>query len=355
MSQQLITPFELYDPNSTIQVALVDDDSTFARFAAANLATNAPFDVVPMTSGDELLAFPGVDQLDCIILDFQLENENGLQVAERLRQEIPNPPPIIMLTGEGNERCVIKAFRSGFADYIPKRKLDFAHLQNRVSDAVRGMRKSMQREQEIYRSQRRYAEFSMFDEETNCFSRNYVLKAAERLFSLQPPFALLLVQIETLDAISKTCGPTIAERARKAFAKRLCESLRTTDIVGRYDGDRFLCALDTDCDATTILDLSKQVAERLVCAINVSGMSVQISARIGGVFLPDPDIRFDNVIGALEQRLEAAVPGGMHFNTPPVCQVSNDNVTEIDPQLHDEVKPVDNRNQASRRVFGRRG
>lgn len=357
MLQKPATSFELFDPNLTLQVALVDDDATFGRFAAANLGINAPFDVIPMTSGDELLAYPGVDQLDCIILDFQLEKENGLQVAERLQQEIANPPPIIMLTGEGDERCVIKAFRSGFADYIPKRKLDFAHLQTRVGDAIQRVRRDMQREQEIFRTQRRHAEFSMFDEQTQCFSKNYVLTAAERLFALQSdaPFALLLVELETLDAISKTCGLAIAQKAREAFAKKLCENLRSTDIVGRYDDDRFLCALDTDCDSTTILELSTQISHRLACTINVSGMSVRISARIGGVFLPNPEIRFDNVIGALEQRLEAAQPGGLDFNPPTVAEVSNDNVTELNPLQSDGSRQVESRRDARRRVFGRRG
>jgi len=325
-------PLALYDPNTTIHVAIVDDDATFASFAAANLGINAPFDVVSMTSGDELLAYGGIDQLDCIILDFQLETENGLQLAERLRQQIPDLPPIIMLTGTGDERCVIKAFRSGFADYIPKRKLDFTHLQHRVNEAVENARRRKQREQKVVRRQKHHAEFSMFDDATSCFSRAYVVKAMERLFALDNgnPFALLLIQLETLDDISQACGLVVGEKARKAFAQRLRENMRATDIVGRFDDDRFLCVLDTDCEAPAIHSLCEMITGRLSGTLNISGVDVQISARIGGVLLPDPAVRIDNVFRLIEARLDEKTADSVSFNCGPLPVTGNDNLTDDD-------------------------
>ncbi len=70
------------------------------------------------------------DQFDAVILDYSLPKMNGLQVLQHIKKS-RNPVPIIMVTGQGDERIAVEAMRQGAYDYLVKTK-DFLDLLPRV-------------------------------------------------------------------------------------------------------------------------------------------------------------------------------------------------------------------------------
>lgn len=68
--------------------------------------------------GDAFLAaFAGMAP-DCVILDYYLKNENGLDVCSRLREL--SGVPVIMLTGLTDSRAVVACLEAGADDYVLK-------------------------------------------------------------------------------------------------------------------------------------------------------------------------------------------------------------------------------------------
>ncbi|VTU15074.1 Aerobic respiration control sensor protein ArcB [Variovorax sp. PBL-H6] len=57
---------------------------------------------------------------DLVLLDIGLPGMSGLQVAERVRAEIANPPPLIAITGYGQERDRQLSFDAGFFAHLTK-------------------------------------------------------------------------------------------------------------------------------------------------------------------------------------------------------------------------------------------
>ena len=79
---------------------------------------------------------------DCVIVDFHLPDGYGTDIASRLLQAqganalIEEPPPIIVVSGDGGERAATQAIRSGAVDFIAKRNVTGSALRRAVQNAV---------------------------------------------------------------------------------------------------------------------------------------------------------------------------------------------------------------------------
>ncbi|NVB37064.1 hybrid sensor histidine kinase/response regulator [Pseudenhygromyxa sp. WMMC2535] len=75
-------------------------------------------------------------RVDCLLLDFSLPGQNGLEVLSRLREQDIDVPTV-MLTGFGDEELAVESMRRGADDYLPKAKLDPLILASKIDAARR--------------------------------------------------------------------------------------------------------------------------------------------------------------------------------------------------------------------------
>ena len=68
---------------------------------------------------------------DIITLDYQLPDGDGLELLGEIN-EMDDPPPVIMVTGHGDEQTVVKSFKQGANGYVVKDK----RLSTLLPDAV---------------------------------------------------------------------------------------------------------------------------------------------------------------------------------------------------------------------------
>ena len=75
--------------------------------------------------------------LDCVLLDFELPDVDGLEFMERLRDESGAiHVPIIMITGRGSENVAVEAMKRGAMDYIVKSEASPANLLRAIVNAI---------------------------------------------------------------------------------------------------------------------------------------------------------------------------------------------------------------------------
>ncbi len=75
--------------------------------------------------------------VDCILLDYQLPGMNGLEFLRRLKElEGRELPPVVMLTGRGNERLAVQALQGGAADYLVKSDVTPPNLFRAVRNTI---------------------------------------------------------------------------------------------------------------------------------------------------------------------------------------------------------------------------
>ncbi|MFL5355618.1 ATP-binding protein [Archangium sp.] len=75
--------------------------------------------------------------VDCVLLDYELPGANGLEFLRRLELgEGLRRPPVVMVTGRGNERIAVKALKGGASDYLVKGEVTAESLYRAVRNAV---------------------------------------------------------------------------------------------------------------------------------------------------------------------------------------------------------------------------
>ena len=123
-------------------ILIIDDEATLAKNVKTYLARHG-YEAQAAASGEEGLAQLDHFKPDVVLLDFQMEGMNGLDVLRRIRAEAPHIK-VIMLTGHGGVEVAVEAMKAGAYDYLTKpvvlgelkRLLDKAVGQDRLESAL---------------------------------------------------------------------------------------------------------------------------------------------------------------------------------------------------------------------------
>jgi DNA-binding response OmpR family regulator len=105
-------------PQDQRTILLVEDDPSLALGLVDSLEFEG-FRVTHAKTGQDALTLARRDNPDCVILDLMLPDLNGYQVCERLRQDDPLVP-ILMLTARSQEADKIRGLDVGADDYVTK-------------------------------------------------------------------------------------------------------------------------------------------------------------------------------------------------------------------------------------------
>jgi len=142
-----------------IRVLHVDDKPDFADLAATFLEReDSQFAVETVTSPSDGLDRLTDTEFDCIISDYDMPDQNGIEFLETVRTDYPDLP-FILYTGKGSEGIASKAISAGVTDYLQKESGtdQYVVLGNRVKNAVeqfRSQRALTERNRELLRYKR---------------------------------------------------------------------------------------------------------------------------------------------------------------------------------------------------------
>jgi PAS domain S-box-containing protein len=122
----------------TIRILLVDDDPNFIDMTATALEReDTRFSVETTTSVTEALEHIAEPAYDCIVSDYDMPAQNGIEFLESVRESAPDLP-FILFTGKGSEEIASDAISAGVTDYLQKGGdlSQFTVLSNRIVNAV---------------------------------------------------------------------------------------------------------------------------------------------------------------------------------------------------------------------------
>ena len=115
-------------------VLVIDDTESFRALVRIPLAL-AGWRVLEAADGEEALALAQKEDVDVILLDQVLPDTDGLELLEMLRVD-ETCPPVIALTGHGDEILAEKLLRAGAVDYLPKETLTVPRLVYSIERAM---------------------------------------------------------------------------------------------------------------------------------------------------------------------------------------------------------------------------
>lgn len=293
-------------------VYIVDDDDIFRSYLAINLRS-AKLNVTEFADGASLMSCLEERTPDCILLDYNLASENGLYLHEQLKIRFPQLPPVVMVSADEGQRTVIKAFRVGIDDFIPKRNLRPDDVIDAVRRAIVKYDGEHARDVEIARLR----ESSLADGLTGLNSRKELERKLSMLANpaVRRRFGLISLSLPQYTAVSSRFGIAAADRLLRAFGMRLKAQVRREDFCGRYDRETFFYVIDANVSRLAVRELCERLNRELAFSENIESARIDLSAIVDGILFPDDVDTLEHVMAHLGSELDRHQVAALQFAT----------------------------------------
>jgi len=129
------------------RILYIDDDEGLRRLVSRALQQRG-FAVDCASGGREGVALAEQARYDLIAVDHYMPDQDGLATLQQLHQ-LPDPPPVIYVTGSEESRVAVAALKAGAIDYIVKTVGEefFDLLARAIENGIARVRMHSEREQ----------------------------------------------------------------------------------------------------------------------------------------------------------------------------------------------------------------
>ena len=97
--------------SSPYRICLIDDDAA-ARTALERVFTAEGHEVLGFADGERGLAAALAEDFDCVLTDLRMPGVSGMELIDKLHDELPNLP-VVLMTAHGTTETAIEAMRRG--------------------------------------------------------------------------------------------------------------------------------------------------------------------------------------------------------------------------------------------------
>lgn len=101
------------------RILLAEDERLILETIAMNLSREG-YEVIKAVDGSDCLSKLETHEVDLLITDIHMPVLTGLEVVSKLKNSDKKEIPIIILSSNGAEESVLKAFDMGVDDYMVK-------------------------------------------------------------------------------------------------------------------------------------------------------------------------------------------------------------------------------------------
>jgi two-component system, cell cycle response regulator len=220
-------------PYKKLKILVVEDVETDARIAAKILKDNEFFraEVVTAKSLAEMKTHCGDPDLDIILLDLHLPDSPlefySLEAARSLFTQVP----IVVLTS--NPELSYLSLKNGAQDYLIKGRYTAEMLCRSVLYSI-----------ERYSYVNNLEKMALVDSLTEVYNRAAFLKIAGQQLNLAMrnnyDAFLIFIDVDNMKSINDAFGHPVGDKALKGVAAVLYQTMRASDVVGRFGGDEFV-------------------------------------------------------------------------------------------------------------------
>jgi diguanylate cyclase (GGDEF)-like protein len=275
----------------TTKALLVEDDEEDFLILVKSMSENPCCSLVHSKSLKESLTNLVKERFDVIILDLNLPDSTGLDTLVTIRRQAHNTP-IVVLTGVSDEMVALEAIKSGAQDYISKDELDAKSLKRTVFYAIERHKLLMdiqEREDKIndlylaleYKN-KELLELSIRDPLTMLYNRRFIDENLELEFIKSKRYKynlfFLLCDVDKFKQVNDTKGHMEGDRVLINVSRILTDSIRHSDICGRYGGDEFVIfgRLQTDDADIVVRRILKNISDN-----QNEGLKLGVTISIG--------------------------------------------------------------------------
>ena len=294
-----------------MKILVADDDRTMTVLLRATLA-KLGHEVLVAGDGEaawRLLQEPDAPKF--AILDWMMPSMTGVEVCRKVRQRTDAPYVyILLLTAMDQLDDLVEGIEAGADAYITK-PFNLKELQARL----RAGKRILDLQSELLAAQAQLEILVSHDFLTGLWNRSAVLeRLAQELARSQRernPVGVILTDIDHFKRVNDTYGHARGDQVLQEVAKRMTETIRPYDSVGRYGGEEFLIVV-ADCDIQQTFGLAERIRHALSAApMALTGGPSEVTASFGvSASHPGEDVDLKDLIEAADRALYRAKENG---------------------------------------------
>ena len=322
---------------------LVADDREHNRLIYRDcLREIRDLEIVEANGGQRALELAREHDFAMFLLDINMPDMDGFELASRLREEPrAEATPIVFVTSETTDKpYLMRGYRMGAVDFmvsapvhgeilvqkarvflqIFRKRQELQGIVHRVRHENTQLHTRLEefvREQEALRAQAAHDELTQLPNRALFLDR--LAAASARARRARQRFALAYVDLEGLKAVNDRHGKATGDALIVSIAQRLSKTLRATDTVARVGSDKFALLfenLGSRADAARVAQKAYHAiteAARLRSESDRVDVQIRTGASIGVAIHPDHATEDDDllVLAELTQYAVKQAGGGI--------------------------------------------
>ncbi|MBC7460316.1 MAG: response regulator, partial [Thermoleophilia bacterium] len=123
-----------------VRVLLLEDNpgdvALIRSYLRDEADTSTAYEVIHVSLLDAAISHAIDEPVDIALLDLSLPDAQGLDSCERFLAQVPDCPPVIVLTGQRDDALAMRAVASGAQDFLVKGSVDRSVLERAIRYAI---------------------------------------------------------------------------------------------------------------------------------------------------------------------------------------------------------------------------
>lgn len=291
-------------------VLLIDDRKVAAKHT--KLALEEEHDVLLATSNEEAEKFLTEGSIDLAVVSLDMESYDALRFCSQVRSHNETRHlPIMVLSEQGDDKRMIKAFEVGINDYVV-RPVDRNELLARARTQIKRRRFS----QYLYRRLEERVEQAARDPLTGLYNRRYLEEHLDRLIresqNSERGLSIIMADIDYFKSVNDNYGHDNGDQVIRQFGARLLQNIRRLDLAFRIGGEEFVVVLPktTQLRAQLVGERLRAVIEDTPFKISDGGENIVVTTSIGITSVGSPDETTESLLKRADEALYEAKKSG---------------------------------------------
>jgi two-component system, cell cycle response regulator len=291
---------------------LVAEDDQLSRKMLEKALRRAGYEVVSVENGERALhELAQKEPPRLALLDWVMPGADGLTVCRGVRQRNEQAYTyLILLSSKETKAEIVQGLEAGADDYLTK-PFDVEELKARL----RAGQRILELEDRLVEARENMRYRATHDLLTSLWNRGVILELISREITRSSRESsctvVMMCDIDHFKQVNDQHGHAAGDDVLKEVARRLQNSVRSYDMVGRYGGEEFLVVLNR-CDPSRAVsraeNLRSVVSSKPILA---QGKELNATVSIGlALSINHPNCDVDEIIRRADLALYAAKADG---------------------------------------------
>lgn len=261
---------------------LVAEDDALSRTLLERTLQRAGYSVVSVENGAQAIAeLAKQDAPRLALLDWIMPQKDGVEVCREIRRRKEQAYTyLILLSSRESKEDIVAGLESGADDYLTKPfNADELKARLRTGHRILELEDHLVEARESMRFQ------ATHDLLTSLWNRGVIVELVTheimRARREQSCTAVMMCDIDHFKSVNDQYGHAVGDEVLREVARRLHNSVRSYDMVGRYGGEEFLVALNR-CNPGSAVSRAENLREKIAGRpIQTASKPVSVTVSIG--------------------------------------------------------------------------